>query len=159
MGIAVKFHYGGRFVRDWVICYYGGEETLIKGLDPDKWCFFELTGILETDLLVKKPFRLWWMLDEEVSFRVMKDDATAEVVKDYALKKKSAVNLFVEHNVDESIVVVDIPNYDVVGEELGQRYQVVLIKANKQKDINELCGTNSRTKYSLCLTKRRYFDI
>ena len=125
MGIAVKFHYGGRFLRDWVICYNGGEETLIEGLDPDKWCFFELTGILETDLLVKRPFRLWWMLDEEVSFRVIKDDATAEVVKDYALKKKSAVNLFVEHNVDESIAVVDIPNYDVAGEELGQRYQVV----------------------------------
>ncbi|RHN45229.1 hypothetical protein MtrunA17_Chr7g0228121 [Medicago truncatula] len=50
MGIAVKFHYGGRFVRDWVICYNGGEETLIE---------------------------------------------------------------------------VDIPNYDIVGEELRQSYQVV----------------------------------
>ena len=58
MGIAVKFHYGGRFLRDWVICYNGGEETLIEGLGPDKWCFFELIGILETDLLVKKPCRL-----------------------------------------------------------------------------------------------------
>jgi hypothetical protein len=98
MGIAVKFHYRGRFVRDWVIFYNGGEETLIEGVDPDKWCFFELTGILETDLLVKKPFRLWWMLDEEVSFRVIKD---------------------------ESIDVVDFPNYDVVGEELRESYQVV----------------------------------
>jgi len=26
------------------------------------------------------------MLDEKVSFRVIKDDATAEVVKDYAIK-------------------------------------------------------------------------
>ncbi|KEH22225.1 hypothetical protein MTR_7g034550 [Medicago truncatula] len=56
--------------------------------------------------------------------RVIKDDATAEVVKVYALKK-TVVNLFVEHNVDESIDVVDIPNYDIVGEELRQSYQVV----------------------------------
>jgi len=35
------------------------------------------------------------MLDEEVSFRVIKDDTTAEVVKDYALQKISVVNLFV----------------------------------------------------------------
>ena len=87
MGIAVKFHYRGRFVRDWVICYNGVKETLIEDLDPDRWSFFEITGILETDLLVKKPYRLWWMLDEEVSFRVIKDDAAAEVVKHYALKK------------------------------------------------------------------------
>jgi len=65
------------------------------------------------------------MLDEEVSFRVIKDDVAAEVVKDYALKKNSAMNLFVEHNVDESSALVDIPNYDVVGEELGLSYQVV----------------------------------
>ena len=124
-GIAVKFHYGGRFVRDGVICYNGGEETLIEGLDPDKWSYFEIKGILETDLLVKEPYRLWWTIDEEVSFRVIKDDVTAEIVKDYALEKNSVVNLFVEHNVDESIDVVDIPNYVVVGEELGQSYDVV----------------------------------
>jgi len=41
------------------------------------------------------------------------------------LKKTLAVNRFVEHDMDESIVVVDIPNYDVVGEELGQSYDVV----------------------------------
>jgi len=122
MGIAVKFYYRGSFIRDWVICYNGREETLIEALDPDKWCYFELTGILETDLLVKKPYRLWWMSDEEVCFRVIKDDAAAEVVKDYALKNNSAVNLFVEHNVDESSDLVDIPNYDIVGEELGQSY-------------------------------------
>jgi len=42
----------------WVICYNGGEETLIEGLGPDRWSFFEITGILETDLLVKKLYRL-----------------------------------------------------------------------------------------------------
>jgi len=42
------------------------------------------------------------MLDEEVSFRVIKVDADAEDIKDYALKKNSAVNIFVERNVDES---------------------------------------------------------
>jgi len=46
-------------------------------------------------LLVKESYRLWWILDEEISFRVIKDDATAETVKDYALQKNSVVNLFI----------------------------------------------------------------
>jgi dimeric dUTPase (all-alpha-NTP-PPase superfamily) len=133
-GISVKFHYGGRFVRDWVICYNGGKETLIEGLDPDRWSYFEIKGILGTDLLVKEPYRLWWMLDEEVSFRVIKDDASAEVVKDYAVKKMSVVNVFVEHDVDESIAVVDVPNYVVVGEELGQSYDVVNNEKGESSD-------------------------
>ena len=139
IGITVKFYYRSRFVRDWVICYNGGEETLIEGLDPDRWSFFEITGILETNLLVKKSYRLWWMLDEEVSFRVIKDDAVAEVVKDYALKKHSIVNIFVEHNVDESSALVDVPNYDVVGEELGQSYQVVI---NEKGESSQVVNTD-----------------
>lgn len=37
------------------------------------------------------------MLDEEVSFRVIKEDGDVGKIKDYALKKPSVVNIFVEH--------------------------------------------------------------
>jgi hypothetical protein len=61
---------------------------------------FEITNIVENNLNVKKSYRLWWMLDEEVSFRVIKVDADAGEIKHYTLKKLSAVNSFVGHNVD-----------------------------------------------------------
>jgi len=40
---------------------------------------------------------------------------------------------------------------------LTRQVKNVLIKANKQKDIIGLLVQNQETKYSLCLTKRRYF--
>jgi hypothetical protein len=61
---------------------------------------FEIIGIVENNLNVKKSYRLWWMLDEEVSFRVIKVDADTGEIKHYTLKKLSVVNSFVEHNVD-----------------------------------------------------------
>jgi len=80
MGFSVNFHHGGRFVRDWLITYKGGNETLKEGLYEDRWSYFEITGIVENDLNVKKPYKLWWMLDEEVNFRVIKvDDVVGDV--------------------------------------------------------------------------------
>ena len=43
--ISVDFHYGGCFSRDWLISYTGGEVKRFEGLDPDKFCFFELCDI------------------------------------------------------------------------------------------------------------------
>jgi hypothetical protein len=46
------------------------------------------TGIVEKNLKVEKPYRMWWIFDEEVNFRVMKVDVDVAQLKDYALKKK-----------------------------------------------------------------------
>jgi len=59
----------------------------MEGLDGDMWRYFEITGIIESNLNVKKPYRLWWMLDEEVNFRVIKVNVNAAEIKDYASKK------------------------------------------------------------------------
>lgn len=53
----------------------------------DKWSYFEITDIVENDLNVKKSYRLWWMLDEEVNFGVIKVNVDAGDIKNYALKK------------------------------------------------------------------------
>lgn len=60
IGFSVNFYHGGNFVRDWLISYKGGNETLMEGLDEDRWSYFEITSIVENDLNVKNPYRLWW---------------------------------------------------------------------------------------------------
>jgi len=52
MSIYVNFHHGGSFARDWFVCYKGGKETLIEGIDDDRWSYFEIIGIVENDLKV-----------------------------------------------------------------------------------------------------------
>ena len=71
-----------------------------EGLDEDRWCYFEITSIVENDLNVKKSYKLWWVLHEEVNFRVIQVGDDAGDIKDYSLEKKNCVvNIFVEHNV------------------------------------------------------------
>jgi len=61
------------------------------------------------------------MLDEKVTFRVLRSDVDANNIKKYAKKKLSTVNIFVEHNADESMGLVDIPIY-VGSDEVGESY-------------------------------------
>jgi len=110
MSISVSVRYGGRFVRDWLINYTGGNVKLFEGLDIEKWSYFEICGIVEQDLEVKKQYRLWWMPDEYVDFRIIRFDEDANEIKDYAVKKNRVVNIFVEHDVDDVSRLVDIPN-------------------------------------------------
>lgn len=54
MYISVSVHYGGRFVRDCLINYIGGNSKLFEGLDIDRWSYFEICDIVEQDLGVTK---------------------------------------------------------------------------------------------------------
>lgn len=110
-GIFVHFHHGGCFVRDWLVCYKGGEETLVEGIEDDKFSYFEITGMVENDFKVEKPYRLWWMSDVEVTFRVLRLDVDANDIKESAQIKLCTINIFVEHNDDENRGLVDIPSY------------------------------------------------
>jgi hypothetical protein len=71
------------------------------------------------------------------------------------LKKNSVVNIFVEHNVDESNASVDIPNYDVVSEELGQSYQVV---NNEKGDSSQAINTD-KGKGPLVYSDNEQWDV
>lgn len=46
MIFTLDFHYGRKFVRDNVICYLGGHAHIVV-IDPDKWSFFEASGIMK----------------------------------------------------------------------------------------------------------------
>jgi len=114
MSITVAFHHGGLFVRDWLICYKGGEESVVD-IDVDKWCYFELEGYAD-DLHKKykygKRYRLWWKVEEEVDFKIVRLDEDAEVMKEYAGKKKCKLDIFIEHDVVEGDSgLVNLPKY------------------------------------------------
>jgi len=134
MSISVSVHYGGRFVRDWLINYTGGNVKLFEGLDIEKWSYFEICGIVEQDLEVKKQYRLWWMPDEDVDFRIIRLDEDANEIKDYAVKKNRAVNIFVEHDVDDVSRLVDIPNC-VISSQVGESSNCV--KGNELGESSE----------------------
>jgi len=36
----------------------GGNKTLIEGIYEDRWSYFEITGLVENDLIVKKTLKV-----------------------------------------------------------------------------------------------------
>jgi len=89
MSIIVGFHHGGSFVKDWVIYYNGGQESVIE-VEDDKWCYFEAFGLVKDLVKAFKygdKFRMWWQI-EEVGFRVVRVDEDAADRKEYATRKK-----------------------------------------------------------------------
>ncbi|GAU15822.1 hypothetical protein TSUD_236380 [Trifolium subterraneum] len=139
MSLSVAFHHGGHFVRDWIISYKGGEKTVFKRLDPDKWTYFEMTSLVEEDLKISKGYRLWWMLDEDVNFRLVRLDEDAYEVKDYDVSNNCVANIFVEHDVDETSALDDIPNYINL---MGESSQEVVDTDKGSSDDNDVCYDN-----------------
>jgi hypothetical protein len=111
MRFSVAFHHGGNFVRDWIICYKGGDKAIFKVKDDDDWGYAEMCGLVEDDLKVSKGYRLWWMHDEDINFRLVRLDEDAYAVKDYAVSNNCVANIYVEHGVGETSGLVDVPNF------------------------------------------------
>jgi hypothetical protein len=57
MRFSVAFHHGGQFVRDWMICYKGGERNIFKLKDDDDWGYGEMCGLVEEDLKISKGYK------------------------------------------------------------------------------------------------------
>ncbi|WJX78278.1 hypothetical protein P8452_61520 [Trifolium repens] len=141
MRFSVAFHHGGNFVRDWIICYKGGDKAIFKVKDDDDWGYAEMCGLVEDDLKVSKGYRLWWMHDEDINFRLVRLDEDAYAVKDYALSNNCVANIYVEHDVGETNGLVDVPNFvnttqgcdssQVVDTEKGKN---VVVASDNEKD-------------------------
>ena len=98
--MAVVFHHGGQFVRDYLLYYTGGQEHVVNGIDRDKWCYFEATGILkELGYDDHLQYRLWWYVIEDDKYKRIVDDNDTDVVGDYVVEKKRVAHLYVEHSV------------------------------------------------------------
>ncbi|XP_039683818.1 uncharacterized protein [Medicago truncatula] len=74
------------------------------------------------------------MPDEDVDFRIIRLDEDAIEIKDYAVKKNRAANIFVEHDVDEASQLVDIPNC-VISSQVGESSNCV--KGNELVESSE----------------------
>ncbi|WJX58901.1 hypothetical protein P8452_44307 [Trifolium repens] len=141
MRFSVAFHHGGNFVRDWIICYKGGDKAIFKVKDDDDWGFAEMCSLVEDDLKVSKGYRLWWMHDEDINFRLVRLDEDAYAVKDYAVSNNCVANIYVEHDVGESSGLVDVPNFinttqgcdssQVIDTEKGKN---VVVASDNEKD-------------------------
>jgi hypothetical protein len=113
MSVTVGFHHGGSFVRDWLIYYKDGVESVID-VDADKFCYFEAKGIV--DEFVKQfkygeDYRLWWQNDEEVGFRLFRLDEVATEIMKYAARKRCKVTIYVEHDVVDKDADVRLPRW------------------------------------------------
>ena len=112
MGITVVFHIKGGFVRDHGLRYRGGEIHTLRGLEADKWCYFEATGTIKE---LDKTFdclssRLWWKTADgsfEQDLREFKDDKDI-IQMESAIKKKGELEVYVEHNVNDHVTQTPI---------------------------------------------------
>jgi len=111
MSVTIGFHHRGSFVRDWLIYYKDGVESVID-IDVDKFCYFEAVVIVD-ELLKQfkygKDYRLWWQVDEEVGFKLFRLDEVATEIKEHATRKRCKVTIYVEHDVVDKDVLVSVP--------------------------------------------------
>jgi len=104
MGITIIFHIKGGFVRDHGLRYRGGEIHTLRGLEADKWCYFEATGTIKEldNTFDRLSSRLWWKTADgtfEQDLREFKDDKDV-IQMGNAIKKKGELEVYVEHNVN-----------------------------------------------------------
>ncbi|KAK2393324.1 squalene monooxygenase SE1 [Trifolium repens] len=88
------------------------DRTVGELLQPGGYLRLIESGLeVEDNLKISKGYRLWWMHDEDINFRLVRLDEDAYVVKDYALSNSCVANIYVEHDVGETSGSVDVPNY------------------------------------------------
>ncbi|XP_047173251.1 uncharacterized protein LOC124841106 [Vigna umbellata] len=75
----ICLHHMGKFVTNKGLQYVEGEIHVIKGLDPDRWSYFEAVGIVK-EFKYDADFKLWWKgLKQRLvnNVRLLSDDREA----------------------------------------------------------------------------------
>ncbi|CAL5188396.1 unnamed protein product [Lathyrus oleraceus] len=95
MEFSLIFHYGGRFDRDCLMYYTGGNEHVVE-INPDRWSLFEATGIVkELTELEHLEYWLWRYNNDADKYSRMVSDSDADKVYQYAMVIKCAVHIYV----------------------------------------------------------------
>jgi len=107
----------GRMLR-----YEGGEEHVVRGLDPDMWSYFEALGILKKDFKYDGELYMWWKLKKGIMDRYLRplcEDRHALELAEYAENRNEEVEIYVDHLVSSTQVIelVEGVNGDGVNEE------------------------------------------
>ena len=107
MGFSVVFHHMGKFerFRGRMLRYEGGEEHVVRGLDPDMWSYFEALGILKKDFKYDGELYMWWKpkkgrMDRDL--RPLCEDKHALELAKYAENINEEVEIYVDHLVSSA---------------------------------------------------------
>ncbi|XP_052734739.1 uncharacterized protein LOC128197343 [Vigna angularis] len=102
-GLAMVFdfslHHMGKFVKNTGIEYVGGEIHVIKGIDPDRWSYFEAVGYVK-EFKYDAEFKLWWKGAKQKAMnnlRLLSDDKEALFLANYAEANNDEVEIYVQH--------------------------------------------------------------
>ncbi|XP_052725442.1 uncharacterized protein LOC108334779 [Vigna angularis] len=94
-----SLHHMGKFVKNKGIEYVGGEIHVIKGIDPDRWSYFEAVGYVK-EFKYDAEFKLWWKGAKQKAMnnlRLLSDDREALFLANYAEANNDEVEIYVQH--------------------------------------------------------------
>ncbi|WVY91036.1 hypothetical protein V8G54_036550 [Vigna mungo] len=99
--------------------YLGGEIHVMKGIDPDRWSYFEAIGIV-TEFKYDADFKLWWKGSKQTqmnSIRLLSNDMEALYLARYAEETKEEIDMYVQHVTSEAVLVHFLPSGEVAEQE------------------------------------------
>ncbi|CAL5197934.1 unnamed protein product [Lathyrus oleraceus] len=143
MNFNLIFHYGDRFLRDYLVYYTLGHEHEVE-IDPDRWILFEATRIMkEITELEYSEYWLWWYNNDANRYSRMVSDSDAEKVYQYAMEMKITMHIYVKHEGSVQEVEVSYVQEDEVGDvqedDVGdaQEDEVSDVHRNDVSDVQE----------------------
>jgi len=106
------FYHGGEFVREEAIFYRGGLQTSVADIAPDTWKVGVIKQVVCSWGYQEHEFRLWCKMDEVVNeFVKLDQDHIADEVAMFAVSRGIDGQIYVEHNVTDMSVKVDMPHF------------------------------------------------
>ena len=93
------FHHGGEFVRDGVLFYIGGRQTIVSNIDLQTWGMDVIDEIVTGWGYDKQHYRIWGAVDgKDGEFFQIYVDHLAEEVSIRAIGEDVDGHLYLEHN-------------------------------------------------------------
>lgn len=93
------FHHGGEFVRDDVLFYRGGKQTIVSDIDLQTWGMDAINEIVTGWGYDKQHYRIWGVVEDKNGkfFQIYVDHLAAEVAI-RAIGNEVDGHLYLEHN-------------------------------------------------------------
>ncbi|XP_047175268.1 uncharacterized protein LOC124842755 [Vigna umbellata] len=103
----VSLHHMGKFMKNNRLQYVRGEIHVIKGIDPNRWSYFEAVRFVK-EFKYDIEFKLWWKgLKQKLmsNLRILSNDSEAMLLANYAEENNDVVEIYVQHVPSEAVEV------------------------------------------------------
>lgn len=103
----VFLHHMGKFVNNNKLQYVAGEIYIIKGVDLDRWLYFEGVRIVK-EFIYDAEFKLWWKGSKQRlinNLKILSDDREAIYLANYVEENNEEVEIYVQHFCSEVVEV------------------------------------------------------